>query len=287
MEDAMVANVANQTAELSPMPRLLARPRFEVIPVSSVEEKVIALAPGSVVTVVASPRRGVEGTLAVSERLAALGYRVVPHLAARMVSGPAQLVEIVERLRQADIREAFVIGGDASPPLGSYRDAGALLDALASLPHSLLRIGVAGYPEGHPLVPAPQLLDALRRKQSHADYIATQMCFDAGALVRWIDTIRRAGIELPVIVGLPGVVDRGKLAEISLKTGVGASLRYLAKHGRQVASLARTRRYDPTALASAVAAHIDDPGTQIEGVHMFTFNQIEATQAWVARMVSA
>ena len=276
-----------QVAGLSDVARLLVAPRFEVIPVSGVEERVSELAPGSTVTITASPHHGIERTLEASERLQALGYRVVPHLAARMVGGAAHLEEIVERLRAANIREAFVIGGDASPSPGAFNAAGDLLEALASRPHSLVRIGVAGYPEGHPSVSPARLLEALRRKQPTADYIVTQICFDAEALLRWIDTIREAGIDLPVVVGLPGVVERRKLAEISLKTGVGASLRYLTRHGREVATLARTRRYDPSGLAFAVAAHLDDPGVRIEGVHLFTFNRIEASQAWVTRTASA
>jgi len=149
-----------------------------------------------------------------------------------------------------------------------------------------LRIGVAGYPEGHPAVSGATLLDSLRRKQPRADYITTQICFDADALVRWLNAIRSAGIELPVIVGLPGPVERRKLAEISLRAGVGASLRYLTRHHRSVVALARARRYDPTALAVAVGAHLDEPGLGIAGVHLFTFNRVEETQAWVRRMGS-
>jgi methylenetetrahydrofolate reductase (NADH) len=282
----MASDGAKQIVGPSPAERLLAGARFEVIPLSGVEQKVMSLPPGSTVTVTASPRHGIERTLEVSEHLSALGYRVVPHLAARDVGSPGQLEAAVERLRIARIGEAFVIGGDAAPATGPYHDAGDLLEALDALPHPLVRIGIAGHPEGHPTISGARLLDALRRKQPHADYIATQICFDPEALVRWVAAIREAGIELPVIVGLPGPVERHKLAEVSLRAGVGASLRYLVRHGRRVAALARTRRYDPTALALGIAAHLDDPGVGIAGVHLFTFNRIEATQAWVWRMVS-
>jgi methylenetetrahydrofolate reductase (NADPH) len=99
--------------------------------------------------------------------------------------------------------------------------------------------------------------------------------------------VRKLGIDLPVIVGLPGAVERRKLAEISLRTGVGTSLRYLTRHSRQIATLARSRRYDPTPLAAAVAAHGQDADLRIEGVHLFTFNQIEATQVWLRRVTPA
>jgi methylenetetrahydrofolate reductase (NADH) len=271
----------------SPVARLLDSPRFEVIPVGGVEERASGLTPGSTVTVTCSQRHGIERTLEVSEHLARRGYRAVPHLAARLVRDRDHLERIVERLAAAGIGEAFVVGGDASPAAGRYGDAGDLLEALASLPHSLSAIGVAGYPEGHPLITDARLLEALRRNQPYAGLVVTQICFDADALVGWIRRIRQAGIVLPVVVGLPGVVERRKLAEISLRTGVGGSLRYLAKHGRQIATLARSRRYDPTPLTRDVAAHLDDPGLGIRGVHLFTFNQVDATRAWLARAASA
>ena len=81
------------------------------------------------------------------------------------------------------------------------------------------------------------------------------------------------------------MVERRKLAEISLRAGVGASLRYLRKHGRQIVTLARSRRYDPTPLAEAVAARAADKSLGIRGAHLFTFNQVEQTRDWVARQV--
>jgi methylenetetrahydrofolate reductase (NADPH) len=268
------------------MSRLMQAPRYEVIPVPGIEDRVSALPEGATVTVTASPRHGMERTIDVSARLAGRGYRVVPHLAARMIADRGQLERALAHLEAAGIDEAFVVGGDASPPAGGYADAGDLLDEIGRLPHSLARIGVGGYPEGHALIPEALLLEALQRKQRYADYIVTQLCFDAEALARWALALRQAGVELPIVAGLPGVVERRKLAEISLKTGVGPSLRYLAKHGRQIATLARSRRYDPTPLVSAVAAQTQTADLGIAGVHLFTFNQIAETEAWVRRISS-
>ncbi|MFD8814305.1 hypothetical protein ACFV23_23125, partial [Streptomyces sp. NPDC059627] len=58
---------------------LLARVRYEVLPARATEEKVLAQVPRDVVvTVTASPVKGLEPTLDLTERLAAHGYRVVP-----------------------------------------------------------------------------------------------------------------------------------------------------------------------------------------------------------------
>jgi methylenetetrahydrofolate reductase (NADPH) len=282
---------------------LLERPRYEVIPVRGIEDKVAALPGGTRVTVTASPAHGQARTIEAAESLAASGYDVIPHLAARMVSGRRELVGWAERLAAAGVHEAFVIGGDATSPAGSYEDAGDLLDELAGVPHPFTRIGIGGYPEGHPLIADDKLLEALRRKQRYADQIVTQLCFDAGALVDWVRAIRAEGIDLPVVVGLPGVVERRKLVEISLKSGVGASLRYLRKHGRQLAALSRSRRYDPTPLVRAIAERLDQgapaagrdrgagydvsAGLGISGTHLFTFNQVEPTLTWVGSLTGA
>jgi len=279
-----MATVRDHRAEAeSPLARLLERPRYEVIPVRGIEEKVAALPLGSTVTVTASPAHGIGRTVDVAEALARRGYDVVPHLAARMISSRDELEDIVGRYASSGVTEAFVIGGDAAPPAGRYAAAADLLDELTTLEHPFTRIGIGGYPEGHPLIADDALLEALRRKQQHADVIVTQLCFDADALVRWIRSLRDAGVELPVIVGLPGAVERRKLAEISLRTGVGASLRYLRKHGREVLTLSRSRRYDPTPLAGAVAGYLDDPDLGAAGAHLFTFNQVAETRDWVRR----
>ena len=68
---------------------------------------------------------------------------------------------------------------------------------------------------------------------------------------------------------------------------MGASLRYLRKNGRQMVGLARSRRYDPTPLLRSVVAALDEQGLPLEGVHLFTFNQIEATAAWVQNLTPA
>src|SRR5262249_48934739 len=62
---------------------LLRSPRFEVFPAGGVEDAVSEwLPPEMTVTVTASPAKGLDATLDLTERLARLGYRVVPHLSA-------------------------------------------------------------------------------------------------------------------------------------------------------------------------------------------------------------
>ena len=98
---------------------------------------------------------------ALAERLAATGYIVIPHLAARMIRGRAELAEIVARLEAVGITGIFVPGGDATPGADNYDSAYALLCDLATMPHPFTQIGVAGYPESHPSIVDDVLVQAM------------------------------------------------------------------------------------------------------------------------------
>ena len=79
---------------------LLPGPRYEVFPAKGTEQAVADWVPaGMTVTVTASPVKGLDATVELAERLAARGYRVVPHLAARSVADQAHLDGIVARLK--------------------------------------------------------------------------------------------------------------------------------------------------------------------------------------------
>lgn len=65
-------------------------------------------------------------------------------------------------------------------------------------------VAVAGSPEGHIESRSIEAdISFLRQKQDEgADYIMTQLCWDIDQFRRWMDSIRKAGITLPVDVGI-------------------------------------------------------------------------------------
>ncbi|MCU1390416.1 MAG: 5,10-methylenetetrahydrofolate reductase, partial [Ilumatobacteraceae bacterium] len=109
-------------------------------------------------------------------------------------------------------------------------------------------------------------------------WVSTQMCFDSRTIVRWIETSRDAGLELPVHLGVPGVIDTMKLLTMGTKLGVGASLRYLRKNRAVVSKLAAPGGYDPMDMLEPMAADLDRLG--VEALHVFTFNQVANTVEW-------
>lgn len=112
--------------------------------------------------------------------------------------------EIVRRLEDLGVRGVFVVGGDAERPAGPFSSAAELLFAMADVGHDFEEIGMGGYPEGHPIIDDYTLRRALLDKLPLATYIVTQVCFNPGAVLEWVADIRRQGVRLPVVVGIPG-----------------------------------------------------------------------------------
>lgn len=264
---------------------LLARPKFELIPLKNAPEVAQALPAGATVTVTASPSHGIESTIELAEQMVAAGHDAVPHLSAHMIRDRPHLGELLERCRAAGFREAFVVGGDSKEP-GEFHDGLALLRAMHELGHPFETIGAPGYPEGHPGIIRERLLEVLLEKQAYVSYMATQMCFDPDAIVGWIAKMRRQGVKLPVHLGTPGVADMAKLMTISARIGIANSARYLKKNKRMVGHLLTPGKFGPDALLEGVGPALADPGAKIEALHLFTFNQVGATVEWQRRMLA-
>jgi methylenetetrahydrofolate reductase (NADPH) len=265
----------------------LAHPRFELIPIKDVEEQAAYLPRGATVTVTCSPARGIEHTLLHAEQLVLQGIHTVPHISARLVAGTTHLREILQRMDQLNLREIFVVGGDAKQPAGSFSGALDLLRAMAEIGHNLDQVGVAAYPEHHPLIDDETLRRALVDKQQYATYMVTQICFDPDTIVAWLADTRQRGIALPVYIGLPGVVDTVQLLRISMKIGVSTAARFASKHAGLAARLLKPGSYQPTELVERLAPSFGDPWYNIRGLHFNTFNQVRNTEQWRQQMLNS
>jgi methylenetetrahydrofolate reductase (NADPH) len=251
--------------------------RYEILPVDGIEDDVLAHVPREVkMTVTASPARGLDATLGVTERLAAEGYQVVPHLSARLVRDAVHLDEIVDRLHAAGVHEAFVPAGDATEP-GQFPDAASLLRALRG--RHLTELGITGYPESHHFISDETTISAMFEKAPLATYIVSQICFDAPTIEWWVGAVRERGPALPIGVGVPGIVDNAKLLRISMKIGLGESARFLRAHRAWLRRL-MTRTFSPEPLMRALESLWEDPAANIPGLHVFTFNELERTERW-------
>jgi methylenetetrahydrofolate reductase (NADPH) len=259
---------------------LVRRSRLEILPLDGIEQEVLThLGRDVKVTVTASPSRGLDATVDLSELLVRAGYEVVPHLSARLVRDRAHLDEVLDRLLAAGIRELFVPAGDAETPAGKFEGALALLEAMGSRRAEFAEIDITGYPESHHLISDEETIQAMFAKAPMATHIISQICFDAQTILDWIGNVRARGTDLPIWIGMPGSVDRAKLVRISMTIGLGESARFLRHHGNWISRLL-TRQFKPDRLLRELTPAVADPALGVAGFHLYTFNEVARTERW-------
>lgn len=267
--------------DVADLTRALRRVSYEVLPLKGTEAAVVEHVPRDVpLTVSTSHAKGLGPTVDLAVRLTGHGFSVSPHLAARQIRDAAHLSDLVARLADAGVDSAFVVGGDAPEPAGPFDDAFSLLVALADLGNPFRRIGIAGYPEGHARIATDLLDEALEKKAPFASHVITQICFDAATTAGWARRVAERGIDLPIRVGLPGVVSRQKLVRISAGLGLGQSARFLLKQQSLFWRFFVPGGYHPGRLARRLAPQVEEPTSPVDGFHFFTFNEVAGTEAW-------
>ena len=220
--------------------------------------------------------------MALSEGLARAGYTVVPHLSARLVRDTAHLHDVLARLHEAGVHELFVPAGDAAEAAGEFDGAADLLAAMGPLREHFDRVGITGYPESHHLISDEDTISAMFTKAPHATEIISQLCFDSGTIAGWIEAVRERGTGLPIWIGMPGVVDYAKLVRIGMKIGLGESARFLGHHRSWMSRLV-TRQFKPDRLLRELTPAVTSPDANVEGFHLYTFNEVARTERWRQR----
>jgi methylenetetrahydrofolate reductase (NADPH) len=263
---------------------LLTGARFELMPFESFEEEITHLPADATIAITTSPQLGIEATVERTEEAREQGFDVVPHIAARYVEDRDHLTEVADRLTAAGVTDIFVPGGDREEPAGEFESAYDLLVALDELGYEFEEVGITGYPEGHDFLSEETLAESMANKEPYATYIVTQLCYDPDAVIEWVEDVRARGIDLPVEVGIPGVMNYQRLLKISQKVGVGDSIKFLRKTTGVfgfVRQLVGSRGvYKPDDLVDGLAPYVGDEEYNIRGIHIYTFNQTPDTEDW-------
>ncbi len=213
-------------------------------------------------------------TLAIVRRLAReRGLEAVPHVTATGFTR----AEVRELLAQAGTDNVLALRGDAA---GGEISSVELTALAAELGFCVLG---AAYPEPHRDSRGWAAdLEHLRAKaDAGLRVLITQLFFDTADYVRYVERLRAAGLELPVI---PGIIPLTRIAQIDkLVSLTGATIPPALRRELEA------RQDDPRAVsdlgvayATAQAAELLDAGAP--GVHLYTFNRSPATRAVVSAL---
>lgn len=185
-------------------------------------------------------------------------------------------------LKAVGLENVMALRGDLTPEqMGSapstwdYRHATDLIRELAS--SGDFCIGGACYPEKHPeSATQAEDIDHLKEKvDAGCSFLTTQMFFDNALLYRFLDTIRAAGIGVPVVAGIMPITAASQIHRAIALSGsyVPAELLALAdKYGN-----------DPAAMKQAGIAYAIDQVTDlyakgVYNVHIYSMNKPEVAQ---------
>jgi methylenetetrahydrofolate reductase (NADH) len=244
------------------------------------------LAPGTAVFVNHAGSVTHHDIVAACVRLRLARFRPVPHVAARRLASFTQARDFFERAAgEAGVTEVLMIAGDPAETPGPFRDSLELLASGLAERCAIRRVFFAGYPEGHPRIDRHALAAALRAKLALAreggleTSLVTQFGFEAEPILRWIAALREDGILCPVRVGVAGPATVATLAKYAVRCGIGASLRALGR--RQTAFARILTEATPDPLIAALVAE-EQPGADLDGLHLFTFGGVRRTAVWLA-----
>jgi methylenetetrahydrofolate reductase (NADPH) len=238
-----------------------------------------------------TPKAELEDVVRVALRLKALGLRPSPHIVARRVTEVSRVRSALMALAAAGIDQVLLIAGDRAVADGAFASTLEMLESRVTLDAGIMRIGVAGHPEGHPVVSDAVLIDALVRKQAFAErhgirmHIATQFGFDTRTLGRWERDLKAVGVRLPIHAGVAGPTPLTKLLKYALHCGVGASLKAVAGNSLSASRLPHlVTKADEMLVGVYEAKHLY-PDSRIFAPHFFAFGGILETARWLRAVI--
>ncbi|MDA7601027.1 methylenetetrahydrofolate reductase [Gammaproteobacteria bacterium] len=234
--------------------------------------------------------------VAAAKRLNDEGFTVMPHIPARVIKNKAMLGDWLSMYQnEAGVDEALLIAGGSSKPIGDYDSSIKLIESGLFDLAGFKRLHIAGHPEGNkdidPDGENKNVSEALSWKQEFSKRtdaemaIATQFCFDANVVKKWMDDIKDDGIDIPIHIGIAGPAKLQTLLKFSIECGIGSSMKILTKRAKDITKILLP--YEPTQVLKELAEYkAKDPKFNIEQVHFFPFGGVKQTSDWVREVLN-
>jgi len=192
-----------------------------------------------------------------------------------------EIASVLDQLREGGIQNVLALRGD--PPQGEkefkvveggFSHASELVEFI----HSRWDFCLAGacYPEKHPEAPSPEVdLANLKKKvDAGAEFLVTQLFFEAQTYFAFVERARAVGITVPIIPGIMPITNLNQVKRFTAMCGATIPAQLLARleeaHG------------DPQAVRSVGVEHaVGECRALLEGgapgIHFYTLNRSPAT----------
>lgn len=196
----------------------------------------------------------------------------------------AEVDDVLRSYWEAGVRHIVALRGDPPggvgeryvPHEGGYANAADLAKGAKRIADFEISVGV--YPEKHPESPSFEAdIDLLKEKiDNGATRGVTQFFYDNDVYFRFVDRVRAAGIDIPIVPGIMPVTNFTGLKKMA--AACGASLpRRLARLFENLDDDPATRKLVAATVAAEQCLDLAERG--VEHFHYYTLNRAELVYA--------
>lgn len=198
---------------------------------------------------------------------------VMPHFTCKNASKDS-IKNYLAEIEEECVENVLALRGDV--PLGEelvhhdFKFANELVDFISSKTN--LSVGVAGYPEGH--VESENLksdIENLKKKvDSGAQVVYTQLFFDNNYFFKYVDLVRAAGINIPIVPGILPITNYNQLSRMISLCHVDVPVKLKEKLDKHKDDSNAIKEIGLNYAIYQTQQLIDD---EVSGLHFYTLNK--------------
>jgi methylenetetrahydrofolate reductase (NADPH) len=199
------------------------------------------------------------------------------------------VIQVVRGFRAAGVKHIVALRGDPATGLGTayaphpdgFQTTAELIRAIRD--EGDFEISVSAYPEKHPESPSlDHDIDVLKAKiDAGATRAITQFFFDNDLYLRFVDRVRKAGIDIPIVPGIVPVQNYKQTAKFAERCGATLPAK-LADRFDGLDDDPATRALVAAAVAAEQVNALAEQGVDL--FHFYTMNKSDLVLA-ICRMI--
>ena len=196
----------------------------------------------------------------------------------------AEVDEVIRSYAAAGVRHIVALRGDPlagvgtryQPHPGGYAHSADLVAGIKAIGD--FEVSVSAYPEKHPESPSFDFdIDMLKAKvDAGANRAITQFFFDNEHYLRFVDRVRAAGIDVPIVPGIVPVQNFKQVRNFAERAGTEVPRR-LAERFEGLDDDVATRKLVAAAVAAEQVFDLVDRG--VSDFHFYTMNRADLVYA--------
>lgn len=226
-----------------------------------------------------------EGTMTTVREIHEAGLQAAPHLSC-VGSSRENIRDLLKQYQSIGIRRIVALRGDLPSGMGQYGEfhhANELVSFIREEMGDWFHLEVAAYPEMHPQSKSAQddLQNFANKVKAGANSAITQYFFNPDAYFRFVDDVKKLGVNVPIVPGIMPITNSSQLIRFSDACGAEiprwVRLR-LESFGDDIASI-KSFGLD---VVSDLCQRLVEGGAP--GLHFYSLNQTEPTLQLLSRI---